>query len=205
MSPSLARPVSTGYFNFSVLGVHSTRNRRPRHTRTFVCRALTIATLSWRVRRKRRPTYCNECWTPQPVWSSSTDACRDSRLLHTELHWQVVPEQVVYTLRHGVQLPARSSASIPREIVTSRRCRIAATSPILHPTAPSRRPTVLPAQHLQPTGFLWLVRRSGIPCRTACGMPAIGGNSFRQSLKTFLFMMYTDSSSVLEVLRRCAI
>ena len=34
--------------------------------------------------RRRRPTNCNECWTPQPVWSavptSSTEACRDSSI-----------------------------------------------------------------------------------------------------------------------------
>ena len=35
---------------------------------------------------------------------------------------------------------------------TSRRCRITATSPIRHPTAPSR--TAPPAQFLWPTGFL---------------------------------------------------
>ena len=55
--------------------------------------------------------------------------------------------------RHGVQLPAWSSASVPRGIAPiNRRCRITATSPIRHPTAPSR--TAPPAQHLRPTGFL---------------------------------------------------
>jgi len=54
---------------------------------------------------------------------------------------------------HGVQLPSRSSASVPPGIVpTSRRCRITATSSIRHPTASSR--TAPPAQLLWPTGFL---------------------------------------------------
>ena len=75
-----------------------------------------------------------------------------SRLLHTDLRWVDVSERVLYKLCHGVQLPAWSSASVPRGIVpTSCRCRITATSPIHHPTAPSR--TALLAQHLRPTGF----------------------------------------------------
>ena len=63
--------------------------------------------------------------------------------------------QSVYhiTRRHGVQLPAPSSASIPRGIVpTSRRCRIMATSSVCRPTAAGR--TASPAQLLWPTGFL---------------------------------------------------
>jgi len=56
------------------------------------------------------------------------------------------------TRRHGVQLPARSSASIPRGTVpTSHKCRITATSPIRHPTASSR--TAPPTQLLWLTGF----------------------------------------------------
>jgi len=77
-----------------------------------------------------------------------------SRLLHTELHWLDVPERDrVQTRRHGVQLSARSSASVPRGIVpTSRRCRITATSSLRCPTAPGR--TASPAQLLWATGFL---------------------------------------------------
>jgi len=37
--------------------------------------------------------------------------------LHTELHWLGVPQRVVYKLGVMVKLPARSSASVPREIV----------------------------------------------------------------------------------------
>ena len=100
-----------------------------------------------------------------------------SLLLHTELHWLDVPERVVYiqTRRHGVQLPARSSASVPRGVVpTSRRCRITATSSIRHPTAPSR--IAPPAQLLWPDRLsVWLVRLSGIPCRTACGIRLLAG------------------------------
>jgi len=64
----------------------------------------------------------------------------------------------VQARRHGVQMPAWSSASVPRGIVpTSRRCHITATCSIRHPTAPGR--TASPTQLLWPTGFLcgWLV------------------------------------------------
>jgi len=95
----------------------------------------------------------------------------------------------VQTRRHGVQLPARSSASVPRGIVpTSRRCRITATSSVRHPTAPDR--TASPAQLLWPSGFL---------CGWSVGLEFPAGqlaesdywrNSFRQSLKTFMFATY---------------
>ena len=108
-----------------------------------------------------------------------------SLLLHTELHWLDVPERVVYiqTRRHGVQLPARSSASVPRGIVpTSRRCRITATSPIRHPTAPGR--TAPPAQLLRQTGFL---------CAVGLEFPArqlAESDYWREQFQTFLFATY---------------
>ena len=94
-----------------------------------------------------------------------------------------------YFRRHGVQLPSRSSASVPRGIVpTSRRCCITATSPIRNSTDPGRNAS--PAQLLWPTGFrvagpsVW----NSLP--DSLRNPIIGGNSFRQFLKTFLFAMY---------------
>ena len=60
MSASSARPVSTGYVNFSDLGVHLTQNLRPHSYIRSSCRALTTTTQSWRARRKRRLTNCNE-------------------------------------------------------------------------------------------------------------------------------------------------
>ena len=93
------------------------------------------------------------------------------RLLHTELHWldnvawcelcwkvkRVVPGRSwashVQARHHGVQLPSRSSASVPCGLVpTSRRCRITATSLTRHLTAPGR--TAPPTQRSWPTGFL---------------------------------------------------
>jgi len=47
MSPSSVHPVSTGYINFSILGIHSTRNQRP-HSHIYLShQVLTIAALSW--------------------------------------------------------------------------------------------------------------------------------------------------------------
>jgi len=65
-----------------------------------------------------------------------------------------------------------------------RRCRITATSLIRHPAACSR--TAPPAQLLWPTGFLcdWSIWNS-LP--DSLRNPIIAENSFRQSLKTFLF------------------
>ena len=61
------------------------------------------------------------------------------------------------------------TASVPRGIVpASRRCRITATSSVRRPTAAGR--TASPAQLLADGLSVWLVRRSGIPCRTACGI-----------------------------------
>ena len=81
---------------------------------------------------------------------------------------------VIYSHCAGVQLPARSSASVLRGIVpSSRRCHIKATSPIRHPTAPGR--TASPAQLLADGLSVWLVRRSGIPCQTACRIRLLAG------------------------------
>jgi len=48
-------------------------------------------------------------------------------------------------------MPTRQARPVPRGIVPT-RCRIAATSPICHPTAPVR--TAQPTQLLWQTGFL---------------------------------------------------
>jgi len=109
----------------------------------------------------------------------------------------------LHTQRHGVQLSARSSASVFCGIVpTSRRSRITATSAICHPTARGR--TAPPAQ-LLPTGFLcgWSVSLVFLP--HSLWNPVIGGNSFGQSLKMFLFATYWCIQRIIEVSRRCAI
>ena len=100
---------------------------------------------------------------------NSTESCRDSSVRSATQQLLVVPRHQlssygdglsgcswasrVQTRRHGVQLPARSSASVPRGIVlTSRRCCITATFSIIRHTALGR--TASPAELLWPTGFL---------------------------------------------------
>ena len=108
-----------------------------------------------------------------------------SRLLHIELHWLDVPASCVQGRRHGVQLPARLSASVP--CGTSRRCRITATSLIRHPTA-SRTAHQLSSYGRRAFCVAGPSVWNSLP--DSLRNPIIGGNSFRQSLKTFLFATY---------------
>ena len=90
---------------------------------------------------------------------------------------------MVFNCLHSQEPPP----SVPCGIVpTSRRCHIAATSPIRHPTAPIRATSSAPmADGLS----VWLVRRlEFLP--DSSRNPIIGGNSFKQFLKTFLFATY---------------
>jgi len=54
-------------------------------------------------------------------------------------------------------------------------------------------------------GFsVWLIRRSGIPCRTACGIRLLAG-TVSDNLWRHFCLLRTDAFSALEVSRRCAI
>jgi len=103
MTPSSAHPVSTGYDNFSDLGVHSTLSQRPH---SYIClsrRAFTTAMQYY---------YCNAVLAGAPKVTTNklqrvlnAAACVVSgthrglsQLLHTELHWLDVTERVVYKL-----------------------------------------------------------------------------------------------------------
>jgi len=109
-----------------------------------------------------------------------------SRLFCTELHWLDVPERVVYKLGvDGVQLPARSSASVPRGIVpTSRR---------QHLRSVTLQFLVVPRHWLSSYGRqAFSVAGPSVWNSPPVSLrdPVIGGSSFRQSLKTFLFATY---------------
>ena len=97
-----------------------------------------------------------------------------SRLLHTELHWLDVRERVVYKL--GIM----ETACTVKRLSTSWNC--ASQSQVSHhgnifaplPSGSwSYRVTSSPpmANGLS----VWLVRRSGIPCRTTCGIRLLAG------------------------------
>ena len=147
------------------------------------------------------------CWTPQPVWSSvptsSTEACRNSSITSYS-GWMFLSESGVQTRRHGVQLPARSSASVLRGIVRiSRRRRITATSPICHPDS-SWSYRVTSSAPMANRLSVWPVCRPGIPCRPACGIQLLAKTVLDNLWRRFCSQR-TDASSALEVSRRCAI
>jgi len=113
-----------------------------------------------------------------------------SRLLHTELHWLDVPERVVYKLGimvfnclHGQASQYLVELCQPVAGVASRQHLRSATQQLL----------VVPRHQLSSYG-----RRAfcvaGPPVWNSLPdslrNPIIGGNSFRQSLKTFLFAAY---------------
>jgi len=140
MSPLSASPVYVGHVNL-------TQNMRPH----------SYIRSSRRVAHSALQRVLNAVVAAARVVSGTHKLDRGlSRLFHTDYRATLVGcsrASRVQTRRHGVQLHARSSASVPRGIVpTSRRCRITATSSIRHPTAPGR--TASPAQLLWPTGFL---------------------------------------------------
>jgi len=95
-----------------------------------------------------------------------------SRLLHTELHWLDVPERVAYKLGvmvfnwlRGQAPPYLVELCQPVADVTSRQHFRSATQQLL--VVPHQSTGSAPmADKLS----LWLVRRSGIPCWTACGI-----------------------------------
>jgi len=185
MSPSSARPVSSGYVNFSDLGVQLTQNLRPHSYIRLSRRALTTATQSWRARRKRRPTNCNECWTPQIVWSavptSLTQACHDSSI-PSYIGWMFLGVMVLNCL-HCQAPPYLVELCHPVAGVASRQ----------HLQSATRQLLVVPRHQLSSYGRrAFCVAGPSVWNSLADSLrnPIISGNSFRQSLKTFLFATY---------------
>jgi len=116
-----------------------------------------------------------------------------SRLLHTELHWLDIPEQVTYKLgvimfgcQHGRAPPAVSD----RLLSTGLQCGVTSAPPFSQSTSSGR--TASPSQHVRPPGF-------------CCGWPhglelhllnniqdpdVRSIDNFKRLLKTFLFLAY---------------
>jgi len=175
------------------------------HTRTFVCRVAhlllqcstggcTESDDQQTATSVERRSLCGQRYPPRlvttPPYRATLAGC----------YWA----SRVQTRHHGVQLPSRSSASVPRGIVpTSHKCRITATSLISHPTAPSR--TAPPAQLLWPTGFLCIW---SVSLEFPAGQLA-ESDYWREQFQTipeYVFcLQHTDAFSTLEVLWRCAI
>ena len=125
---------------------------------------------------------------PQPVWSAvcriSTEACHDSSI-PSYIGWMFQSKSCTNS--------AWSSASVPHRIVpTSRRCHIVATSLICLQlvVVPHHRFSSYCRQAFCVAGpSVWNSLLDTLQD------PVIGGNSFRQSLKT----QHIDAFSALEV------
>jgi len=168
-----------------------------------------LALRLYMLRRKRRPTNCNECWTPQPVLSavptSSTEACRDSSILSYN-GWMFPSESCT------------SSASWCSTACTVKRLRTlwncANQSQVLHhgnisdpPPDSSWSYRVTDSAFMADGLSVWLVRRSGIPRRTASGIRLLAG-TVSDNLRRIFCSQRTDAFSALEVSRwsrRCDI
>ena len=134
----------------------------------------------------------NECWTPQPVWSavpiSLTEACRDSSI-PSYIRWMFPSESCTNSASWC------STVCTVKRLSTSWNC--ASQSQVSHHRnilrSAAQRLLVVPRHQLSSYGrrafcvagpSVW----NSLPDNLR--NPIIGGNSFRQSLKTFLFAMY---------------
>ena len=113
-----------------------------------------------------------------------------SRLLHTELHWLDVPERVVYKL--GIMVFNCLHGQAPQYLVEL--CQpVAGVASQQHLRSAAQQLLVVPRHQLSSYGrrafcvagpSVW----NSLPDNLR--NPIIGGNSFRQFLKTFLFAAY---------------
>ena len=156
MSPSSARPVSTGYVTFSDLGVHLTQNLRPHSYIRSSRRALTTATQSCMAGAPKATT--NKL---QRVLNAAARVVSGthkfdrglSRLLHTELHRLDVPERVVYKL--GVMVFNCLHGQAPQYLVEL--CQpVPGVASRQHLRSATQQLLVVPRHQLSlwPTGFL---------------------------------------------------
>jgi len=113
-----------------------------------------------------------------------------SRLLHTELQWLDVPERVVYKL--GVMVFNCLHGQAPQYLVEL--CQpVAGVASWQHLWSTTQQLLVVPRHQLSSYGRLaFCVAGPSVWnfLLDSLRNPIIGGNSFRQSLKTFPFAMY---------------
>jgi len=187
-------------------GVHLTQNLWPHLYIRSSRRALTSAMQSWRARWKRRLTNCNECWTLQPVWSavfiSSPEACRDSSI-PSYIGWMLLSESCTNSASWC------STVCTVKRLSTSWNC--ANQSQVSHhgnifdpPPNISWSYRVTSSAPMVDRLSVWLVRQSGIPCWTACGIQLLT-RTVSDNLWRRFCLQRTDAFSALEVSRRCAI
>jgi len=95
--------------------------------------------------------------------------------LHTELHWLDVPERVVY--KRGIMVFNCLHGQAPQYLVEL--CQpVAVVASRQHLRSATQQLLVVPRHQLSFYGrwlSVWLVRRSGIPCWTACEIRLLAG------------------------------
>ena len=113
-----------------------------------------------------------------------------SRLLHTKLHWLDVPQRVVHKL--GIMVFNCLQGQVPQYLVELRQ-PVAGVASRQHLRSATQQLLVVPRHQLSSYGR-WAFCVANLSVWNS--MPdssqnlIIAGNSFRQSLKTFLFAMY---------------
>jgi len=190
MSPSSARPVSTGYNNFSYLCVHWTRSQQPHSYIRSSRRALQL----------RSPGGAPKAMTNklQQVLNAAASVVSGthkfkrglSRLLHTELHLLDVPERVVYKL--GVTVLNCLHGQVPPYLVEL--CQpVAGVASWQHLRSATRQLLVVLRHQFSSYGrWAFCVAGPSIwnSLPDSLRNPIIGENSFRQFPKTFSFATY---------------
>jgi len=154
-------------------------------------RALTTATQSWRVMMNKPQRVLNAA--ARVVSGTHKFDWGLSLLLHTELHWLDVPERVVYKL--GIMVFNCLHGQAPQYLVEL--CQpVAGVASQQHLRSAAQQLLVVPRHQLSSLSSygrrafrvagpsVW----NSLP--ESLRDPVIGGNSFRQSLKTFRFATY---------------
>ena len=124
-----------------------------------------------------------------------------SRLLHTELDWLDVPEQVVYKL-DAMVFNCLLSQAPPYLWNCANQSHHGNISDL--PPDSSWLYRVTNSAFMTDGLSVWLVRRSGILCRTACGIRLLAG-TVSDNLRRRFCLQRTHAFSALEVSRRCTI
>jgi len=161
------------------------------HTRTFVHRALTTATQSAGAPKATTNKLQRVLNAAAHVVSGTHKFNRGlSQLLYHKLHWLDIPERVVYKL--GIMVFNCRHGQAPQYLVEL--CQpVAGVASQQHLRSAAQRLLVVPRHQLSSYGRrVFCVAGQSVwnSLPDSLRNPIIGWNSFRQSLKTFLFATY---------------
>ena len=187
------RQVSSGYVNFVASGVHLTPCRL-QHSSTLSCRpVLTTATRFSPGRRRLLQTDCNECWTLRHVLSATPEIWSwpvADYAYRASLAGRSWTNQLQTRYAH-VPMPAQQSSPVPDGPlhISIRRC-LSSTAKFCFA---SSHEVSVPRHRLSTYGR----RAFAVADPTVWNSlpedmrdPDVSEDSYRQSLKTFLFSQY---------------